>query len=83
MRKYISRSEAHRVMTGMEKFKTVILDFNGIQTIGQGFADEVFRVWKSAHPGIEIKAENANDDVMFMIKRAINSVVGDNTNNGG
>ncbi len=40
--------------------------------IGQGFADEVFRVWKKAHPKVEIKAENTNDDVKFMIKRATN-----------
>lgn len=89
--KHISRSRAGRALSGMEKFKTVILDFSGIQTIGQGFADEVFRVWKAAHPGIEIKTENANDDVMFMIKHTEQNnrtVVGDaigtnNTNNGG
>lgn len=68
--KYISRSEARRVLSGMEKFKKIVLDFKGVQSIGQGFADEVFRVWKNAHPGIEIVTENAGDDVMFMIKRA-------------
>jgi anti-sigma regulatory factor (Ser/Thr protein kinase) len=70
-RNYISRSEARRVMAGIDKFKTIILNFKDIETIGQGFADEVFRVWKIAHPEIEIKIENANDDVMFMINRTV------------
>jgi hypothetical protein len=29
----------------------VILDFTGVETIGQGFADELFRVFATAHCG--------------------------------
>jgi anti-sigma regulatory factor (Ser/Thr protein kinase)/uncharacterized protein (DUF1330 family) len=67
---YISRSEARRVMAGLDKFKIIVLDFKDIETIGQGFADEVFRVWKTTHPGVEIKIENATEDVMLMAQRA-------------
>ncbi|GAI71454.1 unnamed protein product, partial [marine sediment metagenome] len=35
---------ARRVLTGLENFKTIILDFREIDTIGQAFADEIFRV---------------------------------------
>ena len=35
--KYISRSEARRVMNGLEKFRTIILDYKGIESVGQGF----------------------------------------------
>jgi len=66
---YISRSQARRVLAGLEKFKTVILNFDKVLTIGQGFADEIFRVFKSKHPQIEIKAINTNKPVAFMIAR--------------
>lgn len=65
---YISRSQARRITTELEKFKIVVLDFAQIKTIGQAFADEVFRVWHKKHPEINIVIENANDNVDFMIK---------------
>jgi anti-sigma regulatory factor (Ser/Thr protein kinase) len=68
---YISRSQARRIVGGLEKFKTVTLDFAKVSTVGQGFTDEVFRVWKSRHPNIDIQYENANENVDFMIKRAL------------
>ncbi len=65
----ISRSQARRVLNGLDEFKTVILDFKGVRTIGQGFADEIFRVWKSRHSGISIISRNMNENVDFMVKR--------------
>ncbi|MGB2630658.1 MAG: DUF4325 domain-containing protein [Candidatus Omnitrophota bacterium] len=67
---YVSRSQARRLLSGLEKFKTIILDFKGIDTIGQGFADEIFRVWDKKHPGKDIITRNAGENVEFMIKRA-------------
>ena len=68
--KYISRSQARRILAGLEKFKKIILDFKNVETIGQGFADEVFRVWKINHPDKKIEYQNANENVLFMIKRS-------------
>lgn len=68
---YISRSQARRVLSGLEKFKTITLDFKNVETVGQAFADEVFRVWQGRHPNIEIAFQNANENVLFMIKRAL------------
>lgn len=68
--KYISRSQARRIVSGLEKFKTITLDFKDVKLLGQGFADEIFRVWKSNHPDISIKAINADENVEFMINRA-------------
>lgn len=68
---YVSRSQARRILVGLDKFKTVILDFKLIKTVGQAFADEVFRVWKHYHPGISIVPANFNENIDFMIKRAI------------
>ena len=67
----VSRSQAHRLMARVDKFETVILDFDGVESIGQAFADEIFRVFTSQHPEVRVVYEKANDDVEFMIKRAI------------
>lgn len=68
---YISRSQARRVLSGLDKFKTIILDFKNVETIGQAFVDEVFRVWQRHHPNIKIEYQNANKNILFMIKRAL------------
>jgi anti-sigma regulatory factor (Ser/Thr protein kinase) len=67
---YISRSQAKRIMSGLDKFKTVILDFRHINAIGQGFADQIFRVWHNEYPGIDIEAVNSNENIDMMIERA-------------
>ena len=41
-----------------------------MDTIGQAFADEIFRVYKNKNPDIQIIPINANADVEFMIKRS-------------
>ena len=71
---YISRSQARRILTGLEKFKSVELDFAGIKTIGQGFADEVFRVWQSQHADIKIIPKNMLQNVQFMVKHVVPSL---------
>ena len=66
----VSRSQAKRVLAGIERFKRVTLDFTGVEWIGQGFADEIFRVYQKAHPDIQILVEGANPAVTAMIRRA-------------
>ncbi len=65
-----SRSEAKRVTMNLENFKVVELDFSGVDTIGQAFADEIFRVWQNHHTDISIDPTNMNENVEFMIQRA-------------
>jgi len=65
----VSRSQAKRVLAGIDRFKVVALDFEGVDWIGQGFADEIFRVYQNAHPDIKILVEGANPDVKSMIQR--------------
>lgn len=69
--RYISRSQAKRILLGLDKFNEVMLDFKDVRTVGQGFVDEVFRVFQNKHPHIKIKYINANDDVTFMIQRGL------------
>lgn len=64
---FVSRSQAKRLLTRFDKFESVILDFDGVDSIGQGFADEVFRVFNIAHPDVVIKPINCNEQVQKMI----------------
>ncbi|HXK31411.1 MAG TPA: STAS-like domain-containing protein, partial [Candidatus Paceibacterota bacterium] len=66
---HVSRSQARRVLSGLEKFKTVILDFENVPTVGQAFADEIFRVFKNKHSDIQLIPTNMNEGVNFMINR--------------
>jgi anti-sigma regulatory factor (Ser/Thr protein kinase)/biotin operon repressor len=62
-----SRSEAKKILAGAEAFTSIVMDFKGVESIGQGFADEIFRVFKAAHPDIEIEVKNASDFILRMI----------------
>lgn len=66
---HVSRSQARRVLAHVEQFRTVILDFKNVPTIGQAFADEIFRVWKQQHPDISITPINMNETVRFWVER--------------
>ncbi len=66
----ISRSEAKRLLAGLNRFAQVVLDFTGVEEIGQGFADEVVRVWARAHPKVRLKPVNMSEAVAFMVRRA-------------
>jgi anti-sigma regulatory factor (Ser/Thr protein kinase) len=66
---FVSRSQARRILSGLEKFRVVILDFDRVPMVGQAFADEIFRVFALRHPHIVLRAEHANKTVRFMIDR--------------
>ncbi len=66
----VSRSQAKRLLARFDRFKVVMLDFSGVQSIGQSFADEVFRVFQSQHPEVELIPFKASSEVKRMIARA-------------
>jgi anti-sigma regulatory factor (Ser/Thr protein kinase)/biotin operon repressor len=68
---FVSRSEAKRLGAGLEVYRRVELDFTGVSGVGQGFVDELFRVWANAHSETELIPVNANDAVTFMIERGL------------
>ncbi|MDE2259532.1 MAG: DUF4325 domain-containing protein [Betaproteobacteria bacterium] len=68
--KLISRSQAKRLLARVELFKTVMLNFEGVDTIGQAFADEIFRIFTRTHPNIELIPYKTNSEVKRMIERA-------------
>jgi anti-sigma regulatory factor (Ser/Thr protein kinase)/predicted transcriptional regulator len=69
----VSRSQARRVLNGLELFREVILDFKDIKYIGQAFADEIFRVFPAMNPDTKIIESNTNADIQNMINRARNT----------
>lgn len=66
----ISRSQAKRLLSRIEVFRTVILDFEGVSSVGQAFADEIFRVFQLQHPEVHLVAVNTSEEVKNMISRA-------------
>ena len=71
--KLISRSQAKRLVARFEGFKKVILDFEGVDDIGQAFADEVFRVFQQSHPDVQLVPHDASEDILKMIRRVQSS----------
>ncbi len=70
---YVSRSEARRLLAGLDKFKEIELDFSGVVSLGQGFADEVFRVFAKAHPDISIQPLNARPALDAVLRHVIDN----------
>lgn len=66
----LSRSEARRVTVGLERFRHVTIDFTGVELVGQGFCDEVFRVFAAAHPEVVLAPTGMTESVSFMVGRS-------------
>ncbi|WP_324779774.1 STAS-like domain-containing protein [Thiobacillus sedimenti] len=69
-----SRAQAKLIAREIERYagaRSVHLDFCGITEIGQGFADQLFRVFANAHPDIDLRPINCNQSILAMIRRAI------------
>jgi len=67
---FVSRSEAKRLLAGLERFPEVQIDFDKVESVGQGFADEVFRVWAREHPDVRLVPINMNEGAALMVGRA-------------
>ncbi|MGH2757084.1 MAG: STAS-like domain-containing protein [Actinomycetota bacterium] len=67
---FVSRSEAKRLVRNLEQFAEVVVDFEGVEEIGQGFADEIFRVWQSEHPDTQLLPVNMNESVELLVELA-------------
>ncbi len=64
----VSRSQAKRLLSRFDNFSEVFLDFQDVEKIGQGFADEIFRVYRESNPDIHLVFCNANPEVTKMIE---------------
>ena len=64
----VARSHARRVLKDAEGYKELVIDFRGIEFMGRGFADEVFRVFQEEHPEIKITPLHASTSMLAMIR---------------
>jgi anti-sigma regulatory factor (Ser/Thr protein kinase) len=72
---FVSRSEARRLLDGLDAdFDTVEVDFTGVTDVGQGFVDELLRVWPTAHPSKIVIPTNMNNAVEFMVQRGLSRI---------
>ena len=67
---HVSRSQARRILSGLEKFKIILFDYDKVPMIGQAFSDEIYRIFHKKYPQIKIEEENMNEAVKFMVDRA-------------
>jgi hypothetical protein len=71
----ISRSQAKRIYSRLDSFKEVILDFEKVQFMTQGFADEMFRVFANKNPQTVLTPINMNAEVQKMYLYTIHNKV--------
>lgn len=76
----ISRSQAKRLMSRVDQFREVLLDFKGITSIGQAFSDEVFRIYRREHPQVHIYPIHMNTETIRMIQRVVSENPEDDLN---
>jgi anti-sigma regulatory factor (Ser/Thr protein kinase) len=62
-----SRADAKRASARLSHFSCAELDFEGVADIGHGFADELFRVFRQAHPGVTLVPLGMNAQVQAML----------------
>lgn len=67
----MSRAQAKRLTRRLDECAEVFLDFHEVETIGRGFADEVFRVFRGSHPQTVLVTMNACDAVRGRIREAL------------
>ena len=62
-----SRATARRVAARLAAFKRVELDFEGLDEVGHGFVDELWRVFGRQHPQLQLVALNMAPRVAEMV----------------
>lgn len=68
----VSRSQAKRLCDRLDHFREVILDFDGVEWMGQAFAHQIFSVFADRYPDIKIIPRNMNGDVLKMYNHVTN-----------
>lgn len=68
----VSRSQARRICNHLNKFKEVIIDFDDITWMGQGFAHQLFIVFQREYPDLKLIPINMNESVTKMYNHVKN-----------
>lgn len=63
-----SRAQARRVVSRLNQFRCAEIDFSGVDAVGHGFADELFRVQQAQHPELNLVPVNMSAAVAAMVR---------------
>ncbi len=66
----MSRSEAKRLLLGLDDYAVLDFNFQNVGEVGQGFCDEIFRVYANKYPRKILSYNEASDVVRYMIERS-------------
>ena len=69
-KRLMSRSEAKRLLLGLDEYTVLDFNFKNVDEVGQGFCDEIFRVYANRNPGTLLSYHGASDVVRYMIERS-------------
>jgi len=69
-KRLMSRSEAKRLLLGLDDYAVLDFNFKNVDEVGQGFCDEIFRVYANRNPGKVLSYHGAADVVRYMIERS-------------
>jgi len=68
--RFVSRAEAKRLGTRLDRFREALIDFDGVEEVGLAFVDELFRVWAGEHPETRLVPVNMPPTVERIVRRA-------------
>lgn len=68
--RFVSRSEAKRLGTRLERFREAVIDFSEVDDVGLAFVDELFRVWAGEHPETRLVPISMSPIVERFVRRA-------------
>ena len=71
----VARSQARRLCLRLNDFREAVLDFDKVEIMGQGFADEIFRVYHNNHPEVKLTPVGMNANVHRLYLHAQNTRV--------
>ena len=66
----MSRSEAKRLLLGLDEYEVLDFNFRNVDEVGQGFCDEIFRVYARKNPDKVLSYHGASEVVRYMIERS-------------
>ena len=69
-KRLMSRSEAKRLLLGLDEYTVLDFNFKNVDEVGQGFCDEIFRVYANRNPRKVLSYHGASDVVRYMIERS-------------
>ncbi len=69
-KRLMSRSEAKRLLLGLDEYTVLDFNFRNVDEVGQGFCDEIFRVYANRNPEKVLSYHEASNVIRYMVERS-------------